>query len=92
MTNIDFLEIVPVADEKAMETRNAADKISMNSSDYEMILGGIVFSNNYDMDGGNFPSLDYKIRFNEEYTSTETNFIFPPFQEPGPSEWTSMTF
>jgi hypothetical protein len=43
------------------------------------LYGGIVFDEDFDfLADGKVPKLNYKIRFSESHTSTDTKYIFPP--------------
>ena len=85
-------DIIALTNERDLETRNAADQAAQNDTDSSMIFGGIVF-NNFDYVEGKIPPLDYKIRFDRSAMESErgervdTNFLFPPFQVPGPATY-----
>ena len=49
------------------------------------LFGGVIFHPDFDFQGnGKVPNLDYKIRFGDLHTSSETNFVFPLISLPGP--------
>ena len=56
-----------------------------HTEDSKNFIGGIVFDEGFDfLESRKVPELNYKIRFGNAYTSTDTKFIFPLFQLSGP--------
>ena len=76
-------DFVPVESEAELLSEFAS--YEYNPDKTQNFYGGIVFGPDFDYDSeGKIPDLDYKIRFGNEHTSTETKYIFPMIQLSGP--------